>query len=37
MIGLDTNLLARYYIQDESDEEAEQQHLAARRLIESGR
>lgn len=37
MIGLDTNILARYYIQDESDAEAEQQHLAARRLIESGR
>ncbi len=37
MIGLDTNVLARYYIQDEGDEEAEKQHLAARRLIESGR
>jgi predicted nucleic-acid-binding protein len=37
MIGLDTNILARYYIQDEGDEAAEQQHLAARRLIESGR
>lgn len=37
MIGLDTNVLARYYIRDESDEEAEKQHLAARRLIESGR
>jgi predicted nucleic-acid-binding protein len=36
MIGLDTNILARYYIQDEGDEEAEKQHLAARRLIESG-
>ena len=35
MIGLDTNVLARYYIQDEGDEEAEKQHLAARRLIES--
>ncbi len=36
MIGLDTNILARYYIQDEGDEEAEKQHLAACRLIESG-
>ncbi|MDG4548885.1 MAG: type II toxin-antitoxin system VapC family toxin [Candidatus Contendobacter sp.] len=36
MIGLDTNVLARYYIQDEGDEEAEKQRLAARRLIESG-
>lgn len=37
MIGLDTNVLARYYVRDESDAEAEKQHLAARRLIESGR
>jgi predicted nucleic-acid-binding protein len=36
MIGLDTNILARYYIQDESDAEAERQHDAARKLIESG-
>ena len=36
MIGLDTNILARYYIQDESDEEAEKQHKASRKLIESG-
>jgi predicted nucleic-acid-binding protein len=36
MIGLDTNVLARYYIQDEGDEEAAKQHEAARRLIESG-
>lgn len=36
MIGLDTNVLARYYIEDESDEEATNQHQAARRLIESG-
>lgn len=35
MIGLDTNVLARYYIQDEADEEAKKQHQAARRLIES--
>ena len=36
MIGLDTNVLARYYIDDEADAEAQRQHLAARRLIESG-
>jgi Predicted nucleic-acid-binding protein, contains PIN domain len=36
MIGLDTNVLARYYIQDEGDDEAVRQHEAARRLIESG-
>ena len=37
MIGLDTNVLARYYIDDEADAEAQRQRLAARRLIESGR
>ena len=36
MIGLDTNILARYYIQDESDLEAGKQHLAAKKLIASG-
>ncbi|MTW19708.1 type II toxin-antitoxin system VapC family toxin [Allochromatium palmeri] len=36
MIGLDTNVLARYYVQDESDAEAQHQHEAARTLIESG-
>jgi predicted nucleic-acid-binding protein len=36
MIGLDTNILARYYIQDVSDSEADKQHLAARKLLESG-
>lgn len=35
MIGLDTNVLARYYIEDDSDAEAALQRLAARRLIES--
>ncbi|CAG1021436.1 hypothetical protein DOJK_00987 [Patescibacteria group bacterium] len=35
MIGLDTNILARYYIQDESDNEAKKQHELARKLIES--
>ncbi len=37
MIGLDTNVLARYYVEDRSDAEAERQRMAARRLIESGR
>lgn len=36
MIGLDTNILARYYIQDDADAEARRQHEAARSLIESG-
>jgi predicted nucleic-acid-binding protein len=36
VIGLDTNVLARYYIQDEADAEALRQRKAARRLIESG-
>ncbi len=36
MIGLDTNVLARYYIDDQADVEAQRQRLAARRLIESG-
>jgi len=36
MIGLDTNILARYYIQDEADTEAKKQHESARKLIESG-
>ncbi len=37
MIGLDTNILARYYVQDEADTEATQQHAAAKRLMESGK
>jgi predicted nucleic-acid-binding protein len=37
VIGLDTNVLARYYVQDDSDAEATRQHEAARRLIESGK
>jgi predicted nucleic-acid-binding protein len=37
VIGLDTNVLARYYIQDGSDGEAAKQREAARRLIESGK
>jgi predicted nucleic-acid-binding protein len=36
MIGLDTNVLARYYVEDRSDAEAGRQRMAARRLIESG-
>lgn len=36
MIGLDTNVLARYYVEDQSDAEAKRQRTAARRLIESG-
>ena len=37
MIGLDTNILARYYIDDDADAQAQGQRVAARRLIESGR
>jgi predicted nucleic-acid-binding protein len=36
MIGLDTNVLARYYIDDAGDAQAQRQRVAARRLIESG-
>lgn len=36
MIGLDTNVLARYYVEDRKDAEAERQRVAARSLIESG-
>lgn len=35
MIGLDTNVLARYYIDDDTDAEAQRQRVLARRLIES--
>ena len=37
MIGLDTNVLARYYVDDKSDDEAVRQRLAAKNLIESGK
>ncbi len=37
MIGLDTNVLARYYVEDKADVEAQKQRVAARRLIESGK
>jgi predicted nucleic-acid-binding protein len=36
MIGLDTNVLARYYIDDVADTEEQRQRSAARRLMESG-
>lgn len=36
MIGLDTNVLARYYIEDKGDEATEMQHRAARNLLECG-
>ena len=36
MIGLDTNVLARYYVSDEADASASRQREAARRLMESG-
>ncbi len=37
MIGLDTNVLARYYVADASDKEATRQRECARSLIESGK
>jgi predicted nucleic-acid-binding protein len=37
MIGLDTNVLARYYVEDAQDREAVKQRTAARKLIESGK
>lgn len=36
MIGLDTNILARYYIEDEGDAESAKQREIARRLVEAG-
>jgi predicted nucleic-acid-binding protein len=36
MIGLDTNVLARYYVDDAGDVEARRQRAVARSLIESG-
>ncbi len=36
MIGLDTNVLARYYIEDVADAESQKQRVIAQRLIESG-
>lgn len=37
MTGLDTNILARYFVEDRGDAEASRQRAAARRLIESGK
>ncbi|HEX5339032.1 MAG TPA: type II toxin-antitoxin system VapC family toxin [Gallionella sp.] len=37
MIGLDTNILARYYIEDEADAESVKQREFARRIIEAGK
>lgn len=37
MIGLDTNILARYYVDDAGDTEARRQRELAHELIESGR
>lgn len=36
MIGQDTNVLARYYVEDVTDADAQRQRLAALRLMESG-
>ncbi|HUM09153.1 MAG TPA: hypothetical protein VLT37_09820 [Acidocella sp.] len=36
MIGLDSNVLARYYIADKADAQTARRREAARRLIESG-
>lgn len=37
MIGLDTNILARYYIEDKQDAEAQRQRHLAKKLIDSGK
>lgn len=37
MIGLDTNILARYYVDDKADTEAKKQQVIAQNLIESGK
>jgi predicted nucleic-acid-binding protein len=37
VIGLDTNVLARYYVDDAGDPDTRRQRESARRLIESGR
>lgn len=36
-VGLDTNVLARYFVDDDADAATQRQRDAARRLIESGR
>jgi hypothetical protein len=37
MIGLDANVLTRYYVEDKADADAGRQRMAARRLIGSVR
>jgi predicted nucleic-acid-binding protein len=37
MVGLDTNILARYYIEDAADAESVSQRELARRIIEAGK
>jgi predicted nucleic-acid-binding protein len=34
--GLDTNVLARYYVEDQGDAQAQRQRIAAQAIIESG-
>lgn len=34
--GLDTNVLARYYVEDQSDAPAQRQRMAAQALVEGG-
>jgi predicted nucleic-acid-binding protein len=36
MIGLDTKVLARYYVDDAADAQAQRQRVAVKRLIEAG-
>ncbi len=36
MMGLDTNILVRYYVEDDADEATARQHQSAKRLMESG-
>ncbi len=37
MIGLDNNILARYYIEDETDDESVKQREIARHIVEAGK
>jgi predicted nucleic-acid-binding protein len=34
--GLDTNVLARYYVEDQGDAQAQRQRMAAQAIVESG-
>jgi predicted nucleic-acid-binding protein len=36
MTGVDTNILARYFINDAADAEASKQRVAAQRLVDAG-